>query len=198
MHSVLFNASSDSAVPPGRQLLSEMDGFSGRAAVIVMAATNRRDVLDPALTRPGRFDRIIYVGKPDFDGRIEILKACLTPAAGFCFAGAAAGAAACAGRMVACFLRLLPSCTACPCAEQPVRAVRGGWPPKCTITNATLIYPLIYMLLASTEVVHLRCVLSLWPARAAAARAGAPGEAAGRRAAAAAHAERGAAAHDEL
>ena len=62
-------------MPPGRQLLSEMDGFSGRAAVIVMAATNRRDVLDPALTRPGRFDRIIYVGKPDFDGRIEILKA---------------------------------------------------------------------------------------------------------------------------
>ena len=51
-----------------------MDGFSERAAVIVMAATNRRDVLDPALTRPGRFDRIIYVGKPDFDGRIEILK----------------------------------------------------------------------------------------------------------------------------
>lgn len=58
-----------------------MDGFSGRAAVIVMAATNRRDVLDPALTRPGRFDRIIYVGKPDFDGRIEILKARL-PLAG--------------------------------------------------------------------------------------------------------------------
>ncbi|KAK9823015.1 hypothetical protein WJX81_007049 [Elliptochloris bilobata] len=56
------------------QLLSEMDGFSARSAVIVMAATNRRDVLDPALTRPGRFDRIIYVGKPDFEGRIEILK----------------------------------------------------------------------------------------------------------------------------
>lgn len=75
---------SDRIVSHGRQLLSEMDGFSGRAAVIVMAATNRRDVLDPALTRPGRFDRIIYVGKPDFDGRIEILKARLTPAAGFC------------------------------------------------------------------------------------------------------------------
>jgi ATP-dependent Zn protease len=39
-----------------------------------MAATNRRDVLDPALIRPGRFDRIIHIGPPDFDGRIEILK----------------------------------------------------------------------------------------------------------------------------
>ena len=76
----------------GRQLLSEMDGFSGRAAVIVMAATNRRDVLDPALTRPGRFDRIIYVGKPDFDGRIEILKARLMPAAGSAAAAASPAA----------------------------------------------------------------------------------------------------------
>ena len=42
--------------------------------MIVMAATNRRDVLDPALIRPGRFDRIIHIGPPDFDGRIEILK----------------------------------------------------------------------------------------------------------------------------
>jgi ATP-dependent Zn protease len=53
-----------------------MDGFNPSAAVIVMAATNRRDVLDPALTRPGRFDRIIYVGRPDFVGRIEVLKVC--------------------------------------------------------------------------------------------------------------------------
>jgi ATP-dependent Zn protease len=46
----------------------------GETGVIVMAATNRRDVLDPALIRPGRFDRIIHIGPPDFDGRIEILK----------------------------------------------------------------------------------------------------------------------------
>ncbi|KAK9808335.1 hypothetical protein WJX73_003265 [Symbiochloris irregularis] len=59
------------------QMLTEMDGFAGRgskADVIVMAATNRLDVLDPALIRPGRFDRIITVGKPDLDGREEILK----------------------------------------------------------------------------------------------------------------------------
>lgn len=59
------------------QLLTEMDGFSGGSGVIVMAATNRLDVLDPALVRPGRFDRIITVGLPDFDGRIEVLKVSL-------------------------------------------------------------------------------------------------------------------------
>lgn len=48
--------------------------MAGETGVIVMAATNRRDVLDPALIRPGRFDRIIHIGPPDFDGRIEILK----------------------------------------------------------------------------------------------------------------------------
>lgn len=42
--------------------------------VIVMAATNRRDILDPALIRPGRFDRLIYVPLPDYNGRIEVLK----------------------------------------------------------------------------------------------------------------------------
>ena len=46
--------------------------------VIVMAATNRKDVLDPALIRPGRFDRIIHVGAPDFEGRIEVLKVTMT------------------------------------------------------------------------------------------------------------------------
>ena len=56
------------------QMLSEMDGFDDEAGVIVMAATNRKDVLDPALIRPGRFDRVIYVGRPDFNGRIEILQ----------------------------------------------------------------------------------------------------------------------------
>ncbi len=56
------------------QLLVEMDGFSQNAGVIVLAATNRRDILDPALLRPGRFDRQIYVGYPDIKGREEILK----------------------------------------------------------------------------------------------------------------------------
>lgn len=55
------------------QLLVEMDGFSGNSGVIVMAATNRQDILDPALLRPGRFDRQIYVGYPDVKGREEIL-----------------------------------------------------------------------------------------------------------------------------
>ncbi len=55
------------------QLLVEMDGFAGNSGVIVMAATNRRDILDPALLRPGRFDRQIYVGYPDVKGREEIL-----------------------------------------------------------------------------------------------------------------------------
>lgn len=56
------------------QLLVEMDGFSRTEGVIVLAATNRVDILDPALLRPGRFDRQIYVGKPDAKGREEILK----------------------------------------------------------------------------------------------------------------------------
>ena len=56
------------------QLLVEMDGFGRTEGVIVLAATNRPDILDPALLRPGRFDRQIYVGKPDSKGREEILK----------------------------------------------------------------------------------------------------------------------------
>ena len=56
------------------QLLVEMDGFAKNDGVIVMAATNRPDILDPALLRPGRFDRQIYVGAPDSKGREEILK----------------------------------------------------------------------------------------------------------------------------
>lgn len=56
------------------QMLVEMDGFQGNEGVIVMAATNRSDVLDPALLRPGRFDRKILVGRPDVKGREAILK----------------------------------------------------------------------------------------------------------------------------
>ncbi|MCC8069960.1 MAG: ATP-dependent zinc metalloprotease FtsH [Ruminococcus sp.] len=56
------------------QLLVEMDGFTGNDSVIVIAATNRRDILDPALLRPGRFDRQILVSYPDVKGREEILK----------------------------------------------------------------------------------------------------------------------------
>ena len=56
------------------QLLVEMDGFSKNEGVIVLAATNRPDILDPALLRPGRFDRQIHVGRPDAKGREDILK----------------------------------------------------------------------------------------------------------------------------
>ncbi|MBQ9937971.1 MAG: AAA family ATPase, partial [Oscillospiraceae bacterium] len=56
------------------QLLVEMDGFGTNSGVIVIAATNRRDILDPALLRPGRFDRQVFVGYPDVKGREEILK----------------------------------------------------------------------------------------------------------------------------
>ena len=56
------------------QLLVEMDGFASNEGVIVLAATNRADILDPALLRPGRFDRQVYVGLPDIKGREEILR----------------------------------------------------------------------------------------------------------------------------
>lgn len=57
------------------QLLTEMDGFDGNTGIVVMAATNRPDILDPALLRPGRFDRHISVPPPDAEGRLAILKA---------------------------------------------------------------------------------------------------------------------------
>ncbi|MEV5847266.1 ATP-dependent zinc metalloprotease FtsH [Streptomyces sp. NPDC051985] len=56
------------------QILTEMDGFSGSEGVIVIAATNRADILDPALTRPGRFDRVVQVSPPDRTGREAILQ----------------------------------------------------------------------------------------------------------------------------
>ena len=56
------------------QLLAEMDGFDSRKAIIIMAATNRPEVLDPALLRPGRFDRQVLVDKPDVNGRQEVLR----------------------------------------------------------------------------------------------------------------------------
>jgi cell division protease FtsH len=56
------------------QLLTEMDGFEGNTGIIIIAATNRPDVLDAALLRPGRFDRQVVVDRPDYAGRLEILK----------------------------------------------------------------------------------------------------------------------------
>ncbi|MFJ3234827.1 ATP-dependent zinc metalloprotease FtsH [Streptomyces sp. NPDC086787] len=56
------------------QILTEMDGFSGSEGVVVVAATNRADILDPALTRPGRFDRVVHVSPPDRGGRESILR----------------------------------------------------------------------------------------------------------------------------
>ena len=60
------------------QLLVEMDGFSGNEGIIIIAATNRPDVLDPALLRPGRFDRQVVVSLPDINGRTQILKVHMT------------------------------------------------------------------------------------------------------------------------
>src|SRR5207247_7722614 len=56
------------------QILTEMDGFTGTEGVIVLAATNRPEVLDPALLRPGRFDRRVFVNPPDREGRRKILE----------------------------------------------------------------------------------------------------------------------------
>lgn len=56
------------------QLLTEMDGLDARRDVYIVAATNRPDILDPAITRPGRFDKLLYIGLPDQKERFEILK----------------------------------------------------------------------------------------------------------------------------
>ena len=55
------------------QLLTEMDGFEGNTGIIIVAATNRPDVLDQALMRPGRFDRQVVVDRPDYSGRLQVL-----------------------------------------------------------------------------------------------------------------------------
>ena len=59
------------------QLLTEIDGVGAKKQVFVIGATNRPDTLDPALTRGGRLDQMIYIGMPDFEGRIGVLKAAL-------------------------------------------------------------------------------------------------------------------------
>ena len=69
-----FGGGNDEREQTLNQLLVEMDGFSANEGVIVIAATNRKDILDPALLRPGRFDRQIYVGAPDWRGRLAILQ----------------------------------------------------------------------------------------------------------------------------
>ena len=56
------------------QLLAEMDGFDTNKGLLILAATNRTEILDPALLRPGRFDRRIIVDKPDLKGRVDVLK----------------------------------------------------------------------------------------------------------------------------
>ena len=72
--SIVFIDEIDEREQTLNQLLVEMDGFEGNSGVIVLAATNRVDILDPALLRPGRFDRQVYVGLPDIQGRKEVLQ----------------------------------------------------------------------------------------------------------------------------
>jgi cell division protease FtsH len=71
---VSYGGANDEREQTLNQLLVEMDGFEGNEGIVVVAATNRSDVLDKALLRPGRFDRQIYVSMPDYRGREEILK----------------------------------------------------------------------------------------------------------------------------
>jgi cell division protease FtsH len=69
-----FPGSNDERENTLNQLLTEMDGFDPKAGIIIMGATNRPEILDPALLRPGRFDRQILVDRPDFAGRVQIFK----------------------------------------------------------------------------------------------------------------------------
>merc|ERR1719367_691079 len=59
------------------QLLTEMDGINATKQIFVVGATNRPDIIDPALKRPGRLDQIIFIDLPDFPARVSILKACM-------------------------------------------------------------------------------------------------------------------------
>ena len=68
------NGGNDEREQTLNQLLTEMDGFNGNDGVIVIAATNRPEILDPALRRPGRFDRQVLVDRPDKSGRVQILQ----------------------------------------------------------------------------------------------------------------------------
>merc|ERR1712157_387375 len=74
MRGIGAGAEADEREQTLNQLLSVMDGFDQDTGVIVIGATNRRDILDPALIRPGRFDRLIRVSMPDIDGREAILR----------------------------------------------------------------------------------------------------------------------------
>lgn len=76
-----FGGGNDERENTLNQLLIEMDGFTSSSGVVILAGTNRADVLDPALLRPGRFDRQVEIGKPDIDGRAEILLVHLAPLA---------------------------------------------------------------------------------------------------------------------
>src|SRR5699024_11791962 len=71
---VVLGGGHDEREQPLNQLLVEMDGFGANEGIIMMAATNRPDILDPALLRPGRFDRQITVDRPDVRGREAVLK----------------------------------------------------------------------------------------------------------------------------
>ena len=75
----MFGGGNDEREATLNQLLVEMDGFSPNSQIVVLAGTNRPDVLDPALTRPGRFDRIIAIDRPDLKGREDIFNVHLTP-----------------------------------------------------------------------------------------------------------------------
>ena len=74
-----FNGGNDERENTLNQLLVELDGFSPSTGVIVLAGTNRPDILAPALLRPGRFDRQVVVDKPDIRGRTEIFGVHLAP-----------------------------------------------------------------------------------------------------------------------
>ena len=94
------------------QLLTEMDGFEGNTGVIVLAATNRPDVLDQALLRPGRFDRQVTVDRPDVQGRVSILKVCVRACVRVCLLAVFA-VCVCVGGLLGCCCCVLLFCFCC-------------------------------------------------------------------------------------